>query len=65
MRSASTPSSVRWERDSVYSSDHSVRALRMGGVLFALSALPLLAVPILIRKLRESRAFTPPPSRHR
>lgn len=32
-------------------------------VLFALSALPLLAVPILIRKLRESRAFTPPPSR--
>lgn len=32
-------------------------------VLFALSALPLLALPVLARRLRESRAFVPPPRR--
>jgi len=34
-------------------------------VLFALSAVPLLGLPLLVRRLRESRAFTPQPSRPR
>jgi MFS family permease len=32
-------------------------------LLFALSALPLLALPLLVHRLHESRMFVPPPSR--
>lgn len=44
-----------------------LRPLGAGGdgwrLLFALSALPLLAVPFLVRRLAESRAFVAPPRR--
>jgi MFS family permease len=32
-------------------------------LLFALSALPLIGLPLLARRLKESRMFTPPPNR--
>lgn len=34
-------------------------------LLFVLSSMPMLVLPILARSLRESRAFTPPPRRQR